>query len=316
VRLVCAFLLALAACASNPRVTLPDSVTLPMRDYVVPVVPAQAGGESFDVLLDTGAARTAIDAEDASKLGLEVDWWPFPMVLSNGLDQKWVWHRATIDRLELGAARFEGARVPAFDVRKLLEEPGAMAAIVGQDLLRSVVLVVDSELREVELVPSEQRAAALERRWPGRTWRSLELDYMGGCPTVELDLGAGVRARMIVDTGAVFSTLPRGVLERLGTTVMGSATVSGRIGGARRSDLHVLEPVHFAGWDIAMAVPALESPKGLLGMDVLDLLPIAIDGPGRKLWIAEPDVGQNPYVETAWYQISRFGSLAPKESGD
>ena len=187
-------------------------------------------------------------------------------------------------------------------------DPVALAALAGDEAgVRHPAEI--AERREVELVPAELRESALERRWPGRRWRAFELEYAGGCPSVVLDVGAGLETRLLVDTGAVFSSLPPEILERRDTTVVGRATVSGRIGGARTSDLHVLEAVHVAGWEVALAVPALDE-RAALGMDVLDLFPVAIDGPGRKLWIAEPAAGEDPRVETVWYELSRFGSRA------
>jgi len=159
-------------------------------------------------------------------------------------------------------------------------------------------------------VPPSLRALALERRWPDREWHALELDYDSGCPVVELDLGGGVTASLIVDTGAAVTSLPREALQRVESSVVGSATVSGRIGGARTSQLHLLEAVRIAGWDVALATPELEGELGLLGMDVLGLFPVAIDGPGQKLWIGAPLAGEATRAETTGYQISQFGSQA------
>lgn len=314
-RVLLASFFLLTACASAPRIAVVSSGSLPLVPYGVPVVPAVAGGARFDVLLDSGAARTVFDADEARRLGLTVDWRPWPVILTNGGAREWVWHAAVVEHLTLGSTRVEGLRAPAFELRALLKEPGAIAAIVGEDVLRSLVLVLDGERREVELVPSELRADALARRWPGREWRALDLRYEGGRPTVDVELAGGVTARLILDTGAVSSSFPHEILERVGATAVGSATMSGRIGGARTSELYVLEAMSLAGWEIALSVPAQGRSRGLLGMDVLDLLPIAIDGPGQKLWIGAPPAGAERRLETSWYRLSRFGSRAP-ESAD
>jgi predicted aspartyl protease len=276
----------------------------------VPVVSASAGAELFQVLLDTGAARTSFDTEAARRLGLDIDLRLIPLILTNGEDHEWIWHTAEVDRLELGSARMDGLRAPAFELSVLLKEVGAIAAIVGQDFLAALVLVVDGERREVELVPAQQRAEALERRWPGREWRALELDYAGGCPYVELELEGGQTARLMVDTGAVVSAVPSEVLERIGSDAVGRAKVSGRIGGEQTSDLHRIESLRIAGWDVALAATARDGSTGLLSMDVLDLFPVAIDGPARTLWIATPAPGDEPRVETTPYKLTRIGSRA------
>jgi hypothetical protein len=307
-RLVFAGLGALAACSALPQVELPSSVILPLEAHLVPVVHACGGDERFDVVLDTGAARTLLDAGEARRMDLSVAWRPWPRILVNDTDWDVTWHSAALERLELGALRIDGLRAPLLDLRAMFDPPGAIAGLVGEDVLRSLVLVIDGDRREVELVPADERARTLERRWPGRDWRAHELRYERGCPVLELELASGVTARLVVDTGAEVSSFPGDALRHLEARTVGSLTVSGRIGGKRGSGLHVVDALPIGGWEVALAVSDASSSKGLLAMDVLELLPIALDGPGAVLWIGAPLPDEEKRLESAWFGLSQLGS--------
>jgi predicted aspartyl protease len=94
-----------------------------------------------------------------------------------------------------------------------------------------------------------------------------------------------VDVRMLVDTGADVSTIPRAVAEELGATVRSSGirlqTYDGNVSEAEVADVGVEVGLYVFRGTFVIS----ESDYGILGRNILNLLLLTLDGP-RLFWSA------------------------------
>lgn len=242
-------------------------------------VPVQVNGRrGWNMVLDTGAGRTALAAEVAAELGLPSG----PPVLVHGITAAEMAPTVRVDRFAFGGRRFEGLTCPVFP-RAVLAADG----LIGLDVLARFRLTLSVRERRVRLTPSggdvlpasPTFASASRLRTPrARRGRFGQLIL----PAARID---EVATEAFVDTGAQFSIGNLALLRALGGGseppglarievygVTGQAR-SAQIGQARRLVLsgRDMGPTELLFSDLhAFDVLGLNGPAMLIGADLLE----------------------------------------------
>jgi len=261
---------------------------------IMALLPASLDGREVDLIVDTGAELTLMDAELASELGLDVRsrWFPrrFQFIDGTQYSRRYV----RVERLEIAGTAVGPLELPLTD----LEAAGgpARSVILGCDVLRQCRILFDAGSRDVRFLASPEEAQlALRDLRPTRTFAPLELSWKGMRPFVEVARGAGPTASFLVDTGALQTFVSEETLRALD---LGRRLDKDADGGTA-----LVEDLSIGPWRAWLVVSVDASSRAdALGFDVLRHLTFLWDGPGDKLWIAAPLPGE-PDTLTAGVMI-------------
>lgn len=291
-------LLLLCACGENAPPALADvrvELAAPVVADVVagvrlPVIEMELGGRSRQrFLVDSGSETTLVVKTRARELGLGLGTYSGTASTtgSSGTSIE-TDHYACIDELRLGELRVARCRAVAFDSPVL--DQMRLAGILGQDLLRRLVVVVDMQRRKVHFLPAsfrqEQITAYLrEAKLGSGAWSCIDAGYRP-CPFFPLTIAdlEGEPVQIEIDTGATDTSLPGRVIDALGLRPSGRARLTG-VSGTYESATYRLEQFGLFGYRLDLDIHRTPLAHGLLGMNVLRHFVVVLDGPGDSLWM-------------------------------
>jgi len=296
-----------SACSGTPRTTtveeaplhVTEAAVLPLREgSQLPIVTVKIDGhDGLPFLVDSGASHSIVELERARELGLFVG--PYShgtTTRGSGGGSVAYDHYARAGRLVVGGVELNGARLPAIDTEVLRDLE--LVGILGQDLLRRLIVLFDSERAELHLLPAKQDVAeylSANKIGAGK-WVQVPLS-MRPCPFLPLLLTATeLEAEIEVDTGAATSSFPADVIAALDLTPTGTAQAQG-IDGFYEEATYVLESFGFYGFELSLEIKRSPLEYGLLGMDVLGEFVFLIDGPAETLWLHHRAIDPQPNDE-------------------
>ena len=258
------------------------------RRAATPTVEVEVGGRRVAALVDSGAQFSVIDAALFADLGL-AETFSMPLIAYGVGGNPQLGRGATID-VAVGELRLSGLRAAILQLGPLASERGlGTPLILGQDVLRELVLDLDTVGRRLRLSRPEDHQAPtglvpIEVR---RADRGLS-----AAVTVE---GAEIEA--VVDTGAsALLAVSRQAAE-------GAGLLNGResrqgvsivLGGATRADIVRARTVTFGDTlvedaEVAIfadvAVPGF--PRALLGMEAFAGRQVVMDIGRARLLVSE-----------------------------
>lgn len=250
-------------------------------------VPITIDGQGpFRFIVDTGAERTVISRELASRLALDAS---HMVTLASVADVRQV-PTVIIPRIDVGRRSLSGVQAPA-----LFENHIGADGMLGVDSLRNQRIVFDFERQEMRL----SRSYAEDDRWPSDTIVVTAQTRLGRMVLADATVD-GERVRAIVDTGSQITVGNEALRRRLigrgridpnlslqvtsvtGATAQLNYTVTRRlrIGGALVNNL----PIAFGGLELFRHLDLQDRPAILLGMDALQLFrQVSVDFGSRRL---------------------------------
>jgi predicted aspartyl protease len=229
-----------------PQVTLPPipaaSVATAMPLYAVPTthdrsgriaVPVLINGQGpFRFLLDTGANRSAITSDLASRLGLDVSTESDIMV--NGVNGRVAARRALVPSMKLGEIEVGPQHLPVLDGQVYTDLDGSL----GADLLGDLCVTVDFVRDRVTIT---RLADARNNPYQG----VIQAKRLSGWLLQAEGLARGARMQMIVDTGAA---------QTLGNRALYRALTGRQIDDAPALRVDVLDATQTSGRASAISV--------------------------------------------------------------
>jgi predicted aspartyl protease len=282
------------ACAAPvPSVDAPEDATALAVLGGCPLLPGRIGGQELDVLLDTGSPTSVLDESVARRLGLVTRSYVLPRRHRFVLGTQVRWHYATVERLELGALGVGPLELPLVDLAAGSGYDGG-AALIGCDVLRQCRILFEARSRAVRFLGAsspQESGEALRRLFPDRVFAPLAVIWVDSYPYVEVSLGSGPPAKILVDTGALQTSLP---LERIRAWGL-----EPEFGG---TETCFVDGLRIGPWRVRLVAKVQDfAPWGALGFDVLSKLTFLWDGPGSALWVAEPRPGEPDTLAAGWF---------------
>ncbi|MCP3167749.1 aspartyl protease family protein [Myxococcus qinghaiensis] len=204
-------------------------------------IPAKVNGQATQVLLDSGAAMTVVDAAYARELGLKTQG-QVAAVGSGGQAQ--AQFAGGVD-ITLGELRLTGLTVAVIDLAEVARQIGhPLPVILGKEAFNQLVVDVDFPHRRIAFhEPSHFKA-------PPRAVRVPLVESAGGQRAVQLSIEGRPAIPVLFDVGngGALSLFPAywqqaGLLQGR----RGSKTLSGAVGGLRERDVATLKSIQFAG---------------------------------------------------------------------
>jgi len=244
------------------------------------------GRGPFHFIVDTGAERTVISRELATRLDLDPS---RTVTLASVTDVRRV-PTVIIPRINVGRRSLSAIQAPA-----LLASHIGADGMLGVDSLRNQRVVFDFERQEMRL----SRSVAHDERWPADTIVVTAQTRLGRMVLADATVD-GQRVRAIVDTGSQITVGNEALRRRLinrgridpnmslevtsvtGATAQLNYTVTQRlrIGGVVVNNL----PIAFGALDLFRQLGLEDRPAILLGMDALQLFrQVSIDFGSRRL---------------------------------
>ena len=274
---------------AEPRVHVLEACEIEFARRIPPVVMATVDGRpDLAFLVDTGADTSSVDLAMAEALGFPIR--PYSRSgSSKGADGRAIAFEGYVpmERIEIGSVLVEGLGVPAIDsdVTRL----HGWFGILGQDVLKHVILVLDAERGRLHALPpstdQDGISSYLKARKIGTgAWVALDVDFRP-CPFLVFDVDGleGGKMEMEVDTGATSTSLPAPAIAALGLEEIGTFSAHG-IAGVHEGRTFRLEDLGLVGLKISGEVHEAKLAYGLFGMDVLGLLVIVLDAPHGRIW--------------------------------
>ena len=204
-------------------------------------IPARVNGHATQVLLDSGAEMTVVDAGYARELGLKTQG-QLAAVGSGGQAQAQL--ASGVD-ITLGELRLSGLTVAIIDlaeVARLIGHP--LPVILGKEAFNQLVVDVDFPNRKVAF----HEASAFKA--PPRAVRLPLVESAGGQRAVHISVEGRPAIPVLFDVGnaGALSLFPSYWQEaRLLENRRSSKTLSGAVGGLRERDVATLKHIRFAG---------------------------------------------------------------------
>lgn len=259
------------------------------RRAVTPTVAVTVNGTPVRALVDSGAQYSVIDRSLVQTLGL-TDVFNIPMVAYGVGGEPQMGRGAALD-VEVGRLRLDGLRAAILDLGPLAGDQGLGAPLIlGQDVLRELVLELDTGRRRMRFLkhevwtPTPDMAAVAVTR----AGKALQAGI-----TVE---GATVEA--VIDTGA------SAVLAVTRETAQAAGLLDGRerrpgqslvLGGVVRAEAVTVRTLTFAdelyrNAEVAIYddVPVPGFPRALIGMGAFEDRRLALDLGGPRLFMSRP----------------------------
>jgi len=287
--LACAFL-SLVAC-TTPRATafVRAESLLPLRADTVPVAELSLGGAAKTrVLIDTGSEASLADESFAAAAQFPTHAYFWPRRL-RGIGWTRTSRRYALLDVDLGpGAHAHDVALQLIDLHSL-PVPGrggadAPQALLGGNLLEALVSIFDGPAGEWLVVPPNQVNATLSRRYPGRRFVTMRVDWSGGAPVVRLQGPDGAPVAMLLDTGAEISVIGAKWDERYAfepDTDRLRALMSRGLAAEFRgeSPFRRVEGLRLGPRQLHFTAVRTPADRGILGNDVLRTFPFVLDGP-------------------------------------
>jgi predicted aspartyl protease len=254
-------------------------------------LPAFVVGHAIQLVVDSGAQYSAIDAELALRLGLPQAS-PIPL-LAFGVSGKPSVTRSVKLDLDMGAMTLTGLRAAELDLHalsRLTRRPFSM--LIGRDLLRTVVAEID--------FPASRIAFHRPETWrPRPDDRAVTARNKSGALMAEVQVEQAPPLDVMVDTGATAAlALSDAAASAAGLLAAGRTVSTGRsitVGGLSQDRVVRAAHVRFAGQmvpdaEVQIYTPSARSaiPQGLLGLGILKRFRVTLDHGGGRMFIAGP----------------------------
>ncbi len=258
-----------------------EAVTIPLLSRMCPIVRGEAGsGRAADFALDTGGAGgLLLSRKAATDWKLELKEWTGPGILDSG-------NRVTQPKSVLlegfclggngGGLRMDVEALVA-DLPKTL----GLSGIVGVQVFKGRPLFFNVPEGKVRVLPAGDAGAWLAKNDPGRSWVSLPFEWRQNHPVVTLHAPDGQGIPLLFDTGANATILLRDRMDEAKGMKLGPWTVSTPISPTPSRN----------------AIMTAAKVDGLLGFDVMGLIPFVFDGAGSRLWVASPPDGMEAVLK-------------------
>lgn len=281
----------------GPSVGFPASGATGWLPYAAPrastpTVQVSVGGRPVRALIDSGAQYSVIDRSLVQTLGL-TKVFDIPMVAYGVGGQAQVGRGATLD-VRIGepeGLRLEGLRAAILDLGPLAGEKGLGAPLIlGQDVLRELVLELDTRRRRLKLVARDgwSPPASLAPISVTRAGRALQAAITVEGATVDAVIDTGASAVLAVTRETAEAT---GLLDGRARTP-GQSIVLGGVVGAETVIVRTLtigdELYRQAEVAIYDDVAAPGFPKALVGMAAFEDRRLALDLGGPRLFVERP----------------------------
>ena len=278
----------------EPEVVLPAQGSTGWLPYAepratTPTVEAAVNGTPVRALIDSGAQYSVIDRSLFDTLGL-TDVFTLPMVAYGVGGDAQVGRGTTLD-VTVGGLRLEGLRAAILGLGPLAGPQGLAAPmILGQDVLRHLVLELDTPERRLRLSGRDGWSPSADVRPIAvtRSGRALQATI-----TVE-----GVEVQAVVDTGA------SAILALTRDTAQATGLFDGRerrpgqsivLGGVVRAETVIARTLTigddlYRQAEVAIYddVPVPGFPRALIGMEAFDGRRVALDLGGPRLFASSP----------------------------
>lgn len=278
----------------EPSVVFPADATSGWLDYsepraTTPTVEVTINGRKVRALIDSGAQYSVIDRSLIAVLGL-THMFNIPMVAYGVGGEAQVGRGTTLD-VAVGAARLEALRAAILDLGPLASAEGLAAPLIlGQDVLRNLVLELDTPRKRVRLLRREG--------WtPSRDLASITVGRAGKALQASVTV-EGAQVEAVIDTGAsALLAVTRETAEAVGLfdgrdRTPGQSIVLGGVVGAETvavSDLTLIgETRRQAAVAIYDNVPVPGFPKALIGMAAFEGRRVVLDLGGPGLFVTRP----------------------------
>jgi predicted aspartyl protease len=250
----------------------------------VPIMRGTVNGAPVEVLLDSGAQSSVVDAGFAARLGLETSMLA-PVILAFGVSGGPRLGRTAEMAVRLGDLTLQGLHAAVFDLASIAEASGrAFDLILGQDVLKRVVADLDFPGGRLAFRAPAAFAPPAEARAVPVRGNGRELFAPVTVETAALEA--------VIDTGA---TAP---LALSAETAEAAGLLSGRriawapsitFGGEGQDRVVRVQTIRFAGEtyrDVPVHIYARNGaaplPQGLIGVEALDRFRAILDvGRGR-----------------------------------
>lgn len=250
-----------------------------------------AGQGPYAFVVDTGAERTLISRELATKLQLGEG----TKARMHSMTEVGEVSTVIIPDLAVGTNRIKNIHAPALQRRNMGAE-----GMLGVDSLQSQRVSFDFTKREMTVIPSRRT----ERKWPEGTIVITARSRFGRLVLVDASVD-GEKVHAIIDTGSevtIGNTALRQKLERKGRLgLIAPISLMSVTGGIRLADqtrtkrmvlggveIHDL-PIAFADVHPFRKLDLMDRPAILLGMDALQLFDrVSVDFANRRVRLLRP----------------------------
>lgn len=254
-----------------------------------PTVAVTISGQRVRALIDSGAQYSVIDRSLVATLGL-THRFNIPMVAYGVGGEAQVGRGTTLD-VAVGGMRLEGLRAAILGLGPLASDDGLAAPLIlGQDVLRNLVLELDTTQKRVRFLKREG--------WtPSRDLAAVEVTRAGKALQVAITV-EGAEVQAVVDTGAsALLAVTRETAEMVGLIdgrerTPGQSIVLGGVVGAETVTVRTLtignelhRQASVAIYD-NVAVPGF--PKALIGMAAFEDRRVVLDLGGPRLFMTRP----------------------------
>lgn len=254
-----------------------------------PTVEVTVNGRPVRALIDSGAQYSVIDRSLVERLGL-TNVFNIPMVAYGVGGDAQVGRGTTLD-VAIGGLRLSGLRAAILGLGPLASDQGLGAALIlGQDVLRELVLELDTAEHRVRFLPREG--------WtPSSSLKPVPVTRAGKALQAGITLeGATVNA--VIDTGA------SAVLAVTRETAEAAGLLDGRertpgqsivLGGTVRAETVIVRTLTIGDELYRQATVAIYDdvavpgfPKALVGMAAFENRRLALDLGGPGLFVERP----------------------------
>jgi len=260
-----------------------ETVTrLPLLPATQPLVEVSFPGRGKGrFLVDSGAQYSWVDEDFATRLGLQRQ--PLGAVLADVRGNETVIEEgALLERVDLGEAVATSFRVPI-----LVSTAEGVDGAIGEDLLRTLLVILDGRAGELVLAP---RAAALDATLStlyqsGGSAVTYEVDWSGGIPVITLPVaGCPGPVTFAVDTGFERMSLPPHVIETLGLPQVGQLDAAPD-GSTEAVAIHAVPGLEIG--KLTYKTEALRLAHASLGWGVLKDKVMILDNARDRLLLAD-----------------------------
>lgn len=306
--------------AATPAVGHAAPARLPLRlaagKLFVPVV---INGVGAQAILDTGAARSSLDATFAKQIGIKASGFFFGEMIQGPV--RGAYARDVVVRIGEALVRADGA--VTLDYSQLSRELGRPVQVVlGRELFETFVVELDIAAGEAAVLPRAGYG-------PASGAQLVPLSRLRGRMTAPVILEDLPPLRATVDIGNDVALIvsPTAAVRRL---LQGRRTSTALIGGegsgaiAQLASARRLEVAGQAFADVPFQVaPRTLAADANLGLPVLQRFKLALDFGGRRMWLASgagmaaPFVrdrtGLNGYLDGALLHILHVAAGGPAE---
>ncbi len=158
--------------------------------------------------------------------------------------------------------------------------------ILGADICRTLSVLFDARGRQLRILRPNGIRDRLTELYPTHAIVTAPLHWERMGPSVDV-MNKGQVIRMIVDTGASASFLPKAKIQALELVDMHCERGGEGASGTVIFPTYWLEGGKLGSWSFSSLMGALPD-MAVLGYDVLGRIPFVVDGPGDLLWLAIP----------------------------